>query len=376
MDKLYLLGREILVLIKKNRFLDALKKIDQGIDKDPNNHHFYYLRGATQIFLQRTDDALMDLGEAAYLNPQHIPTMHALAYIFLKKEDYEGAFNKWISILEFSPKDKLAKKHLNRFKKKPPVKASLNLNPKLYLVLPKIKIKERFAKPPVLKKEKKPLKKSFSFFKWFFTLLLALFTLLVSFWIYRYFKGQPFKFLPFINTIASSFSEKEREARLEFLTSQNLTIAYSFTEKEIEFYKKQVYDFVSKQQYNQAKILLNKLYLSNASIDDKKLLKAWEARLEFPTAQNLDVFLTPKEIFDNWKVSEGCFVLWEGEAQEVVQKSQMLSFLLKIKEDKKVRAVFFSNYPLQSNEKIKVLAKIRKAANQEIDLEIYQIEKK
>ncbi len=357
MEKTHFLEKEILVLIKKNRFLDALKKIDQGIDEDPNNHHFYYLRGATQIFLQRTDDALMDLGEAAYLNPQHIPTMHALAYVFLKKEDYEGAFNKWISILEFSPKDKLAKKHLNRFKKKPPVKASLNLNPKLYLVLPKIKIKERFAKPPILKKEKKPLKKSFSFFKGFFTLLLALFTLLLSFWIYRYFKKQPFKVLP-------SFKWEEIN-----------TIAYSFTEKEIEFYKKQVYDFVSKQQYNQARILLNKLYLSNASIDDKKLLKAWEARLEFPNTKNLDVFLTPQEIFDNWKVSEGCFVLWEGEAQEVVQKSQMLSFLLKIKEEK-VRAVFFSNYPLQSNEKIKVLAKIRKAANQEIDLEIYQIEKK
>lgn len=340
MEKLPAWEREIVTLFKKERFLDAEEKAYEYSRKDPNNAALFFYKGAANIFMSRIDDGLMDFGEALYLNPQHVPTMHGIAYVLLKKEDYAGALNKWISILEVDPKDKIAKKNTQKFKKNFPDKAALNLNPYLYIPIPKatgVKLNT-------------PLKISLLG-------LAAVLFLIISFWTYRFFAGYTFKLVP------------------DFSGLLNKEIYYTFTEKEIEFYKKEIFDLVNLQKYNQAKLLLNKFYYSNASLDDKKLAKTWESRLEYPTQEKMDINYTPEEVFTNTRIFQDCFVLWTGTVDHLTQKNKYLFLELKIQEGKSVGVSFFSNYPLIKGDKVKFLGRIAAVKENSLEVEAFTLEK-
>ncbi len=123
-------------LIKKARYQDAIDLSTTALDVDHNNHSLFFLKAVAHIYMNRINEALLDLGEAIYLNPGHVPTMLALAFVFIKQGDFEGAINKWITVLERDSKNKIAKKNLELFKKNAPNKATINLNPDLYLEVP------------------------------------------------------------------------------------------------------------------------------------------------------------------------------------------------------------------------------------------------
>jgi tetratricopeptide (TPR) repeat protein len=116
----------ILSCLEEERYQDARDLLDEAIGKDINNHNLYYLKAITCIHMNKLDEALIDLGEVAYLNPHHIPSMHALAFLFLKRGDFESAVNKWLAITTVSPNDVLAKQNLKLVKEKRLVKNSLN----------------------------------------------------------------------------------------------------------------------------------------------------------------------------------------------------------------------------------------------------------
>lgn len=332
----------IVQLIKENRYMDAENITRKQLDKDPNNHILFFLKGVCNIYMQKLDEAMIDLGECAYLNPQYTPAMHAFAYIFLKREDYESAFNKWISILEVDPKNKRAQKLLSQFKKKAPEPGLLHLNPGDYIPLPEIK------------KAKK--KKTLRPFKLLLILILLSVILLNGYWLYRFWKGYSFKWLP-------DFSPGKHK------------MMFTYTEKEINFMKKNIFEHVGKQNYNRAIYIMNKIYLSNAPLSDKKLLKSWEARLEYPSKDKLNQNFSPKEVFNRPEVFRNCFVLWEGKASHVVQKDKVLTFSLSLASGNKIYAVFLSNYPLQNGENVKVLGKVLLKPNKNLELEIYHMEK-
>jgi tetratricopeptide (TPR) repeat protein len=331
----------IINLFKEGRYQDALDLLRKQIQQDPNNHILYYLKGVAEVYMEKTDDALMDLGEAMYLNPRHIPSMHAFAYIFLKRGDYQGAVNKWLSILELNPKDPIAKKHLKQFKKEFPEPGKLNLNPDLYMALPK----------PKKEKKKRPWIKKLLIF------ILVIAALLGGFWIYLAFQNKPFQWIPSASEIFPA------------------RIYYSFTEKEIGFFKKEIFELVNRQKYNQAKFMMNKIYLSNASLEDKKLLKTWEARLEYPEMDTLGTDFTPESVFERPQLYEDCFVVWEGKVTSLLQKDRYLVFELELENGKTVSALFLSNYPLQEKTRIKLLGKVILKNKKEIELEVFNLEK-
>jgi len=342
MEKLLGSQKDIILLLKKGRFLDDEEKAHQATRKDPNNAELFFLKGAANLFMNRIEDGLMDFGEALYLNPQHIPSMHGVAYILLKKEDFAGALNKWISILEIDPKDKLAKKNSGLFKKKALDKAAINMNPYLFIPLPKAVPSGNYNK-------------AFKITAIFAASILLLFSV---FWLYNFFSGKPFKALP------------------DFSNLTNKEVLYSFTEKEIDFYKKEIFDLVNLQKYNQSKMLMNKFYLSNASLEDKKLVKTWEARLEYPNAEKLDQNFTPEEVFTNPKLFLDCFVSWSGEISTITQKSKYLFLEIKVNENQIIGVSFFSNYPLAKGNSIQFLGKISSVKKDSIEVEAFSLEKK
>jgi len=329
----------ILSLIKENRFMDAFEAAEKAGEKDINNYLYFFLKGVCHIFMNRLDDALLDVGESIYLNPHSIPSKQAVAYILMCKEDYEGAVNKWLNILEADPKNKLIKKVLKKFKKQIPHKASINFNPYLYIELPKIqKVRKKF-----------PFRKIALTFL-FLSLAAGLFT--GGYFLF-------FKKIP-IEDLTGFFKNKE--------------ILYSFTGKEIEFYKMQVYDLIKMKQYNQSKIILNKLYYSNASFEDKKVLKEREKELEFPDKDSIDLKLQPEQVLSYPKIYQDCFVIWSGEVKDVTQKEKYLALTFNPGE-REIKASGFQNFPLVSGNRVKIFGKIRLYGQDKLELEIYHIEK-
>jgi tetratricopeptide (TPR) repeat protein len=327
---------EILKLLSGSRYLDALDKCDTALKQDENNFNYHYYKGIANIYLNRLDEALMDLGEAIYINPQHIPSMHAFAYIFFRKNDLEGAINKWFAILQADPKDKLAKRNVNLFKSNPNPQ-TVNSSPSYFLPLPQIKIR----------KSRKKL---------WITLALASVILAIPLTLFVFNS----KAVTFLDDLTQFF---------------NREILFTLTEKEIEYYKKQIFELVNDQKYNQAKMLMNKLYHSNASLEDKKLVKTWESRLEYPNKDKLDYNYTPEAVYSNPRIYKDCFVFWEGSITTVSQKNNYLFFEMKLNNEKITGAVFLSNYPLNIGDKIKVLAKISTVSGSQLEIEIFNLEK-
>lgn len=325
------------LMLKKSRYQDALDFAAERIKIDPNNHNLYFLKATANIYMNRIQEALLDLGEAIYLNPQHVPTMQALAYIFIRQGDYEGAINKWLSILERDPKNPVARRNLSLFKKEAPNKAALNLNPERYIDLPHIaSARVQF-----------PWKKiSVSF-------LLALTIALGSVWLFRYFAGKPFELLP---GLSLDFPDK---------------IRFTLTDKEIEFYKKEIFEQVNNQEFNKAKKNMNKIYLSNAALEDKKLLKTWETRLNYPTSKTLKENYGPSEVFANPDLYQGCFVAWKGIVTAVVQQDQLLFFKMTA-DNEEIAATYLVNYPLKENMKVSLLGRLL-FQNQQLKLEVYEL---
>ncbi len=180
--------------------------------------------------------------------------------------------------------------------------------------------------------------------------------ILVSFWGYRLIKNKPFQLIPHIGS------------------TPHTDIVYTFTEKEIDYYKRQIFNLINDQQYNQSKILINKLYHANISLEDKKLFKTWEIRLTFPKIDSLDKEISINNAQKKPFLYEGCFVLWKGKASSITQKNNYLYFSLNF-DNKQISVIYLSNYPLNENDVIEVFGKLN-MKDDKLELEAFKIEKK
>jgi len=334
--------KEVLKLIHDKRFLDALNILKRLSDEEINNYKWFYYKGITNILLENIDNAMLDLGEALSLNPHDIDSMNAISYVFLKKGDIATAINKWIRIKEISPKDPIANKNLNRFKKEKNI-ATIILNPYDFIKIPEVKEEK-------VKAIKKKTKKTKFLFKILITLLIitpSLLVLLKNFGIER---------------VISNIKD--------FIPTRPEIIRYTLSQEEIEFIKKEIFEHVGKNEYNQAVYMINKLYFSNASIDDKKLVKTWEARLNIPNPEKLDKNFDVSDIVKTSYAFENCYVLWEGYIENI-EKYQTFSVLTIDFNKNKIKGIYLKEDSFIG--KAKIFGKIRNKENNEFELEIHKI---
>ncbi|HOJ50650.1 MAG TPA: hypothetical protein PKW55_07560 [Spirochaetota bacterium] len=332
--------KRVLELIKNKNFPEALKLLKKLSDEELNNYKWFYYKGVVNILLENIDDALLDLGETLSLNPYDIDTMNAISYVFLKKEDIATAINKWIKVKEIDPKNPIANKMIEKFKKTKAPIASLVLNPYDFIKLPEIKSQE----------EKKPKKKKKSknfLFKILITIILISPTLLLF--------------------IKNETIDNLKKKIKDFIPTTIENIKYTLSQEEIEFIKKQIFEHVGKNEYNQAVYLINKVYFSNASIEDKKLVKIWESRLIILKPEKLDKNFDIDDVIKTPYAFENCYVLWDVYIENVEKYKTFSVLTLQIK-DKKVKGIYLKDDSFIG--KTKIFGKIRSKENNEFELEI------
>ncbi|MES1245273.1 MAG: tetratricopeptide repeat protein [Acidobacteriota bacterium] len=108
---------EVQLLLRMQRFPDALKAADAAIAADPKNPDFVYLRGASQIALQHLPDAEKDLRRTLEMAPQHIGAMNDLAVVMMLQKKPSEAQKLLEKVLALNPNDATAKASLENLKK-------------------------------------------------------------------------------------------------------------------------------------------------------------------------------------------------------------------------------------------------------------------
>jgi tetratricopeptide (TPR) repeat protein len=108
---------EVRILLSLKRPEDALKAAEAALAADPANADYVYLKGASEMALQRFSSAEQDLRKALQLQPRHLPAMDDLAVLLLRSANAgkkEEARKLLQQVLQINPQDKVAAANLEK----------------------------------------------------------------------------------------------------------------------------------------------------------------------------------------------------------------------------------------------------------------------
>jgi Flp pilus assembly protein TadD len=105
---------EVRVLLSLKRPDDALKAADTALATEPTNADYVYLRGVSEMALQRFSSAEQDLRKALQLQPRHLPAMDDLAVLLMRSNKKDEARKLLQQVLRINPQDKLAAANLEK----------------------------------------------------------------------------------------------------------------------------------------------------------------------------------------------------------------------------------------------------------------------
>ncbi len=105
---------EVRILLSLHRPEDALKAAETALASDPLNPDYVYLKGASEMSLQRLSSAEQDLRKTLQLQPRHLPAMDDLAVLLLRENKKDEARKLLRQVLQINPQDKVAATNLQK----------------------------------------------------------------------------------------------------------------------------------------------------------------------------------------------------------------------------------------------------------------------
>jgi Flp pilus assembly protein TadD len=105
---------ETRILLGLKRPEEALKSVDAALATEPNNPDYIYLRGASEMAMQRFSSAEQDLRKVLQLQPRHLPAMDDLAVLLMRTNKKDEARKLLQQVLQINPEDKVAAANLER----------------------------------------------------------------------------------------------------------------------------------------------------------------------------------------------------------------------------------------------------------------------
>ncbi|HEY0553663.1 MAG TPA: tetratricopeptide repeat protein [Thermoanaerobaculia bacterium] len=108
---------EFRILLNLKRPDDALKAADAALATDPQNADYIYLRGASEMALQRFSSAEQDLRRTLQIQPRHLAAMDDLAVLLMRSNRRDEARKLLQQVLQINPEDKVAAANLQQLNK-------------------------------------------------------------------------------------------------------------------------------------------------------------------------------------------------------------------------------------------------------------------
>jgi Flp pilus assembly protein TadD len=107
---------EVRLLIRLKRIDEALKASETALAAEPNNPDYLYLRGVSEMGLQRFSSAEQDFRKALQLQPRHLPAMNDLAVLLIQVNKKPEAQKLLEQVLQINPQDQMAAANLEKLK--------------------------------------------------------------------------------------------------------------------------------------------------------------------------------------------------------------------------------------------------------------------
>jgi Flp pilus assembly protein TadD len=108
---------ELRILLSLKRPEEALKAADAALATDPQNPDYIYLRGASEMALQRFSSAEQDLRRTLQVQPRHLAAMDDLAVLLMRSNRRDEARKLLQQVLQINPEDKVAAANLQQLNK-------------------------------------------------------------------------------------------------------------------------------------------------------------------------------------------------------------------------------------------------------------------
>jgi Flp pilus assembly protein TadD len=105
---------EVRILLSLKRPEDALKAAETALAAAPTNADYVYLKGVSEMALQRFSSAEQDLRKVLQLQPRHLPAMDDLAVLLMRSNKKDEARKLLQQVLRINPQDKLAAANLEK----------------------------------------------------------------------------------------------------------------------------------------------------------------------------------------------------------------------------------------------------------------------
>lgn len=105
---------EVRILLSLRRPEEALKAAEAALATDPANADYVYLKGASEMALQRLSAAEQDYRKTLQLQPRHLPAMNDLAVLLLRTNKKEEARKLLQQVLQINPQDQVAAANLKK----------------------------------------------------------------------------------------------------------------------------------------------------------------------------------------------------------------------------------------------------------------------
>ena len=105
---------EVRLLLSLRRPEEALKAAEAALAIDPANPDYVYLKGASEMALQRLGAAEQDFRKALQLQPRHLPAMDDLAVLLLRTNKKAEARKLLQQVLQINPQDQVAAANLKK----------------------------------------------------------------------------------------------------------------------------------------------------------------------------------------------------------------------------------------------------------------------
>jgi tetratricopeptide (TPR) repeat protein len=108
---------EVRILLQLKQPEEALKAANAALATDAQNPDYIYLRGASEMALQRFSSAEADLRKALQIEPRHLAAMDDLAVLLMRSNRRDEARKLLQQVLQINPQDKVAASNLEQLNK-------------------------------------------------------------------------------------------------------------------------------------------------------------------------------------------------------------------------------------------------------------------
>ncbi|HEY0514705.1 MAG TPA: tetratricopeptide repeat protein [Thermoanaerobaculia bacterium] len=107
---------ELRILLALKRPQEGIQSAEAALAADPNNPDYLYMRGVSEMAVQRFSSAEQDFRKALQIQPRHLPAMNDLAVLLIQVHKDKEARKLLEQVLQINPQDQMAAANLQQLK--------------------------------------------------------------------------------------------------------------------------------------------------------------------------------------------------------------------------------------------------------------------